>query len=54
MARDHAKQTGVALEKAYQFTLWLIPTVDKFPRSQKFVPGEPLRGATTTSLALEG
>jgi hypothetical protein len=21
---DHAKQTGVALEKAYQFVLWLV------------------------------
>jgi hypothetical protein len=40
MARDHAKQTGVALEKAYQFTLWLIPTVEKFPRTQKFVLGD--------------
>ncbi len=42
MARDHAKQTGVALEKAYQFTLWLIPTVEKFPRAQKFLLGGTL------------
>ena len=31
---DHARQTGPALEKAYQFVLWLVPTVEKFPRSQ--------------------
>jgi hypothetical protein len=29
---DGSKHTGVALEKAYQFTLWLIPTLEKFPR----------------------
>jgi hypothetical protein len=45
MARDHAKQTGIALEKAYQFTLWLVPTVEKFPRSQKFVLGDRIETA---------
>ena len=24
----------------YQFMLWLIPTVEKFPRSQKFLLGD--------------
>ena len=43
VARDHAKQTGIALEKAYRFTLWLIPTVEKFPRTQKFLLGDRLR-----------
>ena len=28
------------LEKMYQFLLWLIPTVDTFPRSQKFLLGD--------------
>ena len=37
VGQDHAKQTGIALEKAYQFTLWLIPTVEKFPRTQKLL-----------------
>lgn len=45
MAQDHAKQTGVALEKAYQFTLWLIPTVEKFPRNQKFLLGDRIETA---------
>jgi len=45
VTRDHAKQTGIALEKAYQFTLWLIPTVEKFPRSQKFVLGDRIETA---------
>ena len=62
MARDHAKQTGIALEKAYQFALWLIPTLEKYPRKHKFLLGEtdyalcstaaePFRvGAVTTSV----
>jgi hypothetical protein len=40
---DHAKQTGVALEKAYQFVLWLVPTVEKFPRAQKFLLGDRIQ-----------
>ena len=34
---DRSRKTGAALEKAYQFLLWLIPVVDKFPRAQKFL-----------------
>lgn len=33
--RDHARRTGPALEAMYRFMLWLVPTVEKFPRSQK-------------------
>jgi hypothetical protein len=36
---DYAR-TGPALEAMYQFILWLIPAVDKFPRSQKFLLGD--------------
>lgn len=35
--RDHSRKSGVALEKTYQFLLWLIPAVEKFPRTQKFL-----------------
>jgi hypothetical protein len=27
----------------YQFTLWLVPTVEKFPRSQKFLLGDRIQ-----------
>ncbi len=27
----------------YRFTLWLIPTVEKFPRSQKFLLGDRMQ-----------
>ena len=40
---DGARQNGPALEKAYQFALWLVPTVEKFPRSQKFLLGDRLQ-----------
>jgi hypothetical protein len=34
---EAAKQSGIALEKAYQFILWLMPEVEEFPRSQKIL-----------------
>jgi hypothetical protein len=41
---EPAKQSGIALEKAYQFILWPMPTVEQFPRSQKFLPSDRLQG----------
>jgi hypothetical protein len=38
-----ARRTGPALEAAYRFQLWLIPTVEKFPRSQKFLLGDRIQ-----------
>ena len=35
-----SRQTAPVLEKTYQFVLWLIPTVDKFPRAKIFA-GQP-------------
>ncbi|MDP6565675.1 MAG: diversity-generating retroelement protein Avd [Alphaproteobacteria bacterium] len=31
------------MEAAYRFLLWLVPTVEKFPRSQKFLLGDRLQ-----------
>ena len=42
-AASAARTTGPALEAMYQFLLWLIPTVEKFPRSQKFLLGDRLQ-----------
>jgi len=39
LAGGGARRTGPALEAAYRFQLWMIPTVEKFPRSQKFLLG---------------
>jgi 23S rRNA-intervening sequence protein len=41
---DNARQTGPALEAMYRFILWLVPTVEKFPRSQKFLLGDRIQG----------
>jgi len=35
-------EQGIALERFYQFVLWLIPTVEKFPRSQLLADGSTL------------
>lgn len=42
---DHARRTGPALEAHRQFLLWLVPTVEKFPRSQKFLVGDRIQTA---------
>lgn len=40
---EGARRFGPALEKAYQFCLWLIPTVEKFPRGQRFLLGDRIQ-----------
>lgn len=47
MASHGARRTGPALEHMQQFLLWLVPTVEKFPRSQKFTLGDRIQ---TTAL----
>jgi hypothetical protein len=37
---DHSKRTAPAVEAHYQFLLWLLPAIDRFPRAQKFVFGD--------------
>ncbi|MEZ5355839.1 MAG: four helix bundle protein [Bryobacteraceae bacterium] len=34
--------TPVALEKSYRLTLWLIPKIEKLPRSHRFTLGDRL------------
>lgn len=40
---DNARQTGPAVEAHQQFILWLVPAVEKFPRSQKFLLGDRIQ-----------
>ena len=40
---DGAKRTGPALESMYRFVLWLVPTVEGFPRRQRFLLGDRLQ-----------
>lgn len=42
-AAHAARATGPALEAMYQLLLWLVPTLEKFPRSQKFLLGDRLQ-----------
>lgn len=39
---DNSKRTGAALEAHYQFLAWLIPVIDRFPKSQRFTLGDRL------------
>lgn len=41
--KDAARKSGPALEAMYRFILWLIPTLDKLPRSQKFLLGDRIQ-----------
>lgn len=43
-ARDAARKTGPALEAHYRFILWLLPVLERFPRSQKFMLGDRMQG----------
>ena len=47
---DRAHQTGPALEAHYQFLLWLVPTLERFPRSQKFLLGDRIQSTALTVL----
>ena len=40
---DGARVTGPALEAHYRVLLWLVPTVERFPRSQKFLLGDRIQ-----------
>ena len=42
---SRARETGPALESHYRFIIWLIPTVERFPRSRKFLLGDRLQAS---------
>ena len=52
MSSDDEPQTGPALEKTYQFLVWLVPVVDGFPQRQKYLLGDRIE--TTALDTLEG
>ena len=42
---DGSRVTGPAIERHYQFILWLVPTLDRFPRAQRFLLGDRIQRA---------
>jgi formylglycine-generating enzyme required for sulfatase activity len=36
---DNSRRTGAAIEAHYRFVVWLVPTIEKFPKSHKFTIG---------------
>ena len=41
--KDGARDTGPALETHYRFIVWLVPALERFPRSQKFLLGDRIQ-----------
>ena len=40
---DHARRTGPAVEAHFQFLNWLMETVERFPKAQKFLLGDRIQ-----------
>ena len=49
---DNARKTGAAVEAHFQFLIWLVPAIEKFPRTRKFLLGDRIQ--TTALDGLEG
>ncbi len=41
--KDRARSTGAALGAHYRFVVWLVPTLERSPRSQKFLLGDRIQ-----------
>ena len=41
--KDGARGTGPALGSHYRFLLWLVPAVERFPRSRKLLLGDRIQ-----------
>jgi hypothetical protein len=39
----NARKTGAAVEANFQFLMWLVPAIEKFPRTQKFLLGDRIQ-----------
>ena len=45
-----ARRTGPAVESMYRIAGWLVPTVEQFPRRQKFLLGDRLQATALDML----
>lgn len=43
MMNSQSRQNGPAIEAHFRFLLWLGPTVENFPRDQKFILGDRMQ-----------
>ena len=41
--RKRARSTGPAIDAHYRFILWLVPTLERLPRTQKFLLGDRIQ-----------
>ena len=49
---DNSKRTGAAIEAHYQFLAWLVPTIEKFPKSHKFTVGDRIETIALVIISL--
>ncbi|MFN0298737.1 MAG: diversity-generating retroelement protein Avd [Burkholderiales bacterium] len=49
-SQSAARRNGPALEAMYRFNLWLMPAVEKLPRTYKFVLGDRMQIAALDCL----
>ena len=48
------RRCGPAIEAHFQFLRWLIPTVEKFPRAEKFLLGDRVQSTALDVLEPQG
>ena len=50
---DNARRTGPAVEAHYQLFGWLMQTVERFPRSHKFLLGDRIQSSVFRDSSLD-
>lgn len=53
-AYDHMTETAVVVQKAYEWNLWILPKVEKFPKSYRFSVGQKSGGDIVGSVDVVG
>jgi hypothetical protein len=51
---DNARKTGAAVEAHFQFLMWLVPPIEKFPRTRKFLLGDRIQTNARPRRAISG
>jgi hypothetical protein len=51
---DNSRRTGAAIEAHYRFVVWLVATIEKFPKSHKFTIGDRIEITALNVLDVSG
>lgn len=47
---NHARATGAVIGTRYRFILWLVPTVERFPRNRTILLGDRIQSTAMSVL----